>query len=251
LKNELGGSTIKNFFFDLDDTLIDSHGANQLGLRKAYQKLSRETEGEISSVFPYPVFEKEVGDIYSKGKYFEYEPEVFLELVHRAYSKYRLPISCSGNSMAARLFQQFKQAKNNVLMPMEHAFDLLSILRRDKKSIFCITKGKCHYQHTKLIITNLDEDLFDSLIVVEKEKNETKESKLSEEIRKKSLKKQETAMIGDRVEDVVAGKRAGVFSIRIRQGKYKSIDPKSDEETGDMEFASIKELLDEYKKGSV
>lgn len=248
-------SSKKYFFFDLDDTLVDTYSANELGFKKAYQRLTRDSGEDISSKLPYEVFKSELKKTYDsaknasgKKKYYDFEAEVFEEFCKKLPLTFQINPGCSGDSLSARLFLHFRQTKNSVLMPVDHALDLLSLLRNNSCSLFCITRGRCNYQHTKLLLTNLDESLFDSLIVVSDE-NDSKGDKLIAEIEKKHLPLKHTVMVGDNVDDIVAGHTAKIDAVRIKYGSHKDDDPKDDLGIADLELNNLGELLERCKKG--
>jgi FMN phosphatase YigB (HAD superfamily) len=248
----------RNFFFDLDDTLIDTENANNLGLKRAYQRLVHDCGENLSSKLPYEKFEQEMKDAYNadRNRYYDFDPEVFEKVCKDLPSKYHINPNCSGDSLSARLHWSFRQTKDHVIMPAEHALDLLSLLEANNEcSLFLITKGRCHYQHTKMMLTNLDETLFDGLSVVKRDTGETKAGKITEWISKiesevkKKVDLNQCVMIGDSPDDVAAGHTAGIHAVRIRTGAHRKEEPTKDEQKPDAEYENLGELLEVYKKG--
>ncbi len=51
-------------------------------------------------------------------------------------------------------------------------------------------------------------------------------------------------MVGDRLDTDIAGaKRAGLFAVRVKQGRFANDSPSSDDEMPDAEIMDISELI--------
>ena len=244
----------KYFFFDLDDTLINTTEANELGLKKAYFKLSQSCKTDLSQILPFKTFKDHIREVYKRdgNTYYDYEAEVFEEFCDELLSRYDIKdTGTTLDSLSAKLFYYFRQTKNPALMAVDHAFDLLYYLRNKKHySVFCITRGKCNYQHTKLLLTGLDDDVFDSLMVASTEGKSprTKTERLSEEIKLKNIPLESAVIIGDNIKhDISAGHSVGIETIRILQGIHSDEESSNKKETPDMTFDSIKDLFKFFK----
>lgn len=232
----------RHFFFDLDDTLITTTNATELGLRMAYNKLSANALNDLSENFPYSRFEESITFIYKKEKFSDYEAEVFEQFCRDPDITQKIKIKTTSDSLSARLYWHFKQTKNSALMTMENAFDLLSRLRDLNLASYCITRGRCNYQHTKLMLTDL-EDKFDALLVCGED--EDKGNRLNSYIQSKGIDGFEAVILGDRPEDINAGNKANIETIRILNGKHRN-DPSTGKEH--LIINNLKELLDRLQK---
>ncbi|MFH1306992.1 MAG: HAD hydrolase-like protein [Candidatus Micrarchaeota archaeon] len=222
----MGGSEIdfskkKVFLFDLDDTLINTTEANEIGLRRAYKKLSAECHDDISKKLPKKEFIKDLISIYNTRKdehgeeFFDFDAEVF-----EIYCKENLPqkalrLNHMGHSLAARLFWNFRHAKNNSLMPHPHAFNILNKLINSGITILCVTQGKCNYQHTKAMITDIESRT--QAVLVTKDKK----SELTKHISLRKIPPSDAVMIGDKETDILAGENANINTVLIKKDDSK------------------------------
>ncbi len=206
----------EKFLFDLDDTLINTTEANMTGLELAYKRLTSECEGDLTEYISLFQFKKDLEKLYRTKtkkkklrKYFDYEPKVFED-----YCNYVLPTKDNlitnhkEHSLAARLYWQFRQGKYDALMPKPNVVRIIKTLY-PIADLYCVTQGKCNHQHTKIMLTNL-EDLIAEVVVT---KDKTVE--LAKYVRKRNFNLKLTVMIGDKQSDVQAGKNAHIDTVQI------------------------------------
>lgn len=203
------------FLIDLDDTLINTTESNRFALRRAYKKLASECESNLSEIISEKQFIDDMKKIYANvkdennKKFFDYDAEVFEIYCNKFLPEDKLKLKHIQHSLAARLFWQFKETKNACLMARDDAFELLNSLKKMGAAVYCITQGKCNYQHTKVMLTDIETRLAGVVVT------ENKETELSNYVNVKKFPVQITVMIGDRPSDIKAGKNAGVETIRV------------------------------------
>ena len=230
---------VKYFYIDLDDTLLMTAKASALGLERAYHKLASECDEDLSVRLPMEAFMREMDKAYQENRHSEFEIGDFEGFCRKIPSPYSLSPKHTGDSLAARLFWNYKETKNKALMPFEGAFDLIAGLKKSEGVVFCITRGVCNYQFTKLMLSDL-EDKFSAVLVVDMRKEgDSKAKQLKEHLDLNKIRPERAAIIGDSTEDIDAGQAAGIRTIRIRTERHK--DDQS-EKPADGEFASILEL---------
>ena len=229
------------FLIDLDDTLINTYEAMQIGLRRAYQKLAAESEEDLSEKLPLEKFEEQLRGIYNDGtdedgkKYFDYRPKLFEDYCNNELPKLNVKTKHVRHSLAARIYWQFKETKYAVLMPRKNAFGLLCHLAL-LGPVYCITQGKCNYQHTKAMLTDLEGKMADVVVTEEKERQ------LRDYVELKGFPKEKTIMIGDSRRDIVAGKNAGVETVLVKSDNPRH--EKDFEETeADAKFNNLLEII--------
>jgi HAD superfamily hydrolase (TIGR01549 family) len=133
------------------------------------------------------------------------------------------------------------EADNMQLTP--GAFELLVFLARNQRKIGIVTNGDSYRQWQKLFITGIA-DFFRPVIISE----EVRLRKPCPEIYQLALNQlgveaQNCAFVGDSPsEDIAGANSVGLVSIRIRQGKYCSVEPLNELEEPIYEFNSLFEL---------
>ncbi len=233
------------FLIDLDDTLINTTDANEMALKRTYRKLASECEENLSEVISETKFVEQVEGIYRNEKdehgkkFFDYEAEVFEKYCNEKLPTYKLPFRHIEHSLAARLFWQFKETKNACLMGREDAFELLNTLRK-RGAVYCITQGKCNYQHTKTMLTDIEPKLNGVSVTTDKE------TELPKYVDAMKFQKELAVMIGDKPSDAKAGKNAGIDTIRIVYPRRSDDDFSTAQP--DASFASLGEFLRAIQK---
>ena len=233
----------RNFLFDLDDTLINTRAATELGLKRAYEKLLSECTNDFHKLPSFEDFYRDLHQTYNSKddsgnkKYFDYDAEVFDEYCTSYINSEQLKLRHYEHSLAARLFWHFRQTKNSSLMALTDAFNILNFIGKSN-AIYCITQGKCNYQHTKAMLTDIEQNV-DNVIVTE---NKIKDLKKFIELY--GLDKRETLMVGDSENDIIAGKSTGVSTILIKSGKH---DYDRFEVNADLSLNNMLELLNLLK----
>lgn len=230
---------VKYFYIDLDDTLLMTAKASALGLERAYHKLASECDEDLSMMLPMKTFMLEMNKAYRENRHSEFEIGDFEGFCRKIPQAYPLSPKHTGDSLAARLFWNYKETKNKTLMPFEGAFDLIARLKKSGGMVFCITRGVCNYQFTKLMLSDL-EDKFSAVLVVDTRKEgDNKAKQLKEHLDLNRIGPERAAIIGDSAEDIDAGRIAGIRTIRILTERHKN---DRSEKPADGEFTSILEL---------
>ncbi|MBI5051329.1 HAD hydrolase-like protein [Candidatus Micrarchaeota archaeon] len=235
-------SSKKIFLFDLDDTLIDTSKSRKLGLERAYQKLVSECTSNPHKLPAFDEFEQELTKLYKSskdedgGKFYDYDAKVFEEYCSYL-SKIGSGLKHTEFSLAARLCWHYRQTKNNSLMARNGAFELLKEIGKTDL-IYCVTEGKCNYQHTKAMLTDIEE-MVDSVIVTKE-----KVSELKGFIEQRGFNKSETVMIGDSENDITAGKSANVSTICV---KHEGRNYDSFKVQADLTVNSLVEVLEHLR----
>lgn len=205
------------FLFDLDDTLINTSIAKEAGLKRAYQKLVSECVGDFEKLPTENEFIAELTRIYRNerdddGKrFFDFDAKVFEDYCKKISTR-GLRLRHFEFSLAARLCWHYRQTKNNSLMALPGSIELLKLLGRRGK-VHVVTEGKCNYQHTKAMLTDIEKDV--DLVFV----TENKISELKEFIETNIKEKELAVMIGDSEGDMSAGQEAGIDTVLVKTGK--------------------------------
>jgi FMN phosphatase YigB (HAD superfamily) len=231
----------KYFFFDLDDTLINTNAATQLGIEKAYSLLAKRCREDISTKLPLDKFKKELNSIYRRLGVREYDNEVFEEFCEGVTEKYKINPGTTGDSLAARLVMAYRETKNRVIMPQLNGLDLINHLKCAGRLVICFSNGRCNYQHTKLILAELDDE-FEHLEVSEEE---TKENMLRKYIEQMQIDVNQCVIVGDSPKDIEDGQIIRMGTIRIRCGRHSA--DQCDKQP-DLEFKSVPEFFEFIKK---
>ncbi len=231
------------FLFDLDDTLINTNEATKLGITRAYRKLVSENIG-YSNLPSFDGFYSGLRSIYSskdqngKRKYHDYDAGVFEEYCQLPEIR-KLKLKHHEHSLAARLFFHFKITKNNCLMALPCAFEVLDAVSSLGAMSYCVTQGKCNYQHTKAMITEIEEKV--ELVVV----TETKIDELPGFVSQLDMDPEHMVMVGDSDSDIIAGKNATIDTVLVKSGTrdYDAFPVKPD-----LIFDNLCEFLKSLKK---
>ena len=94
-------------------------------------------------------------------------------------------------------------------MALPCTFELLNYLK-ENSTVYCITEGSCNYQHTKAMLTDIENEVESVFVTTDKIKA------LKEFVDEKGFNKKETVMVGDSENDIKAGRNAGVGTICIK-----------------------------------
>lgn len=231
------------FLFDLDDTLINTREANDIALRRAYKKLTSISKMDLSEKLPKEKFIGDIKKIYEDSKnrgekrYYDYDPTLFEEYCEKLPSN--LGLRYMKHSLAARLFWHFKETKYRVLMPHPDTFNILNSIHNKGKIAYCVTQGTCNYQHTKAMLTGIEEKV-EAVQVTER-----KEEELEKFVDEMEFDKEKTVMIGDSETDIKAGKNSGINTICIGN-EHNNHD--QFENKADIYFEDLRVFLDELNK---
>ncbi|MFH2023833.1 MAG: HAD hydrolase-like protein [Candidatus Micrarchaeota archaeon] len=231
------------FLFDLDDTLINTSLAKEAGLKRAYQKLVSECVADFEKLPSEEEFKSDLTYIYRTSKeengdrFFDYDAKVFEDYC-KSDSIKALKLSHREFSLAARLCWHYRQTKNNSLMALPGGIEILKKLGRNCK-VHVITEGKCNYQHTKAMLTDIEKDV--DLVFVTKDKV----SQLTEFINEIKQDKKLCVIIGDNETDIKAGKEAGIDTILVKTGKRDYNKFKTEADLTIVDLNEILKLLSE------
>ncbi|GEM_PF-5697395 len=231
----------KYFFFDLDDTLINTSIATEFGIKKAYFQLLK-AQPDLSEKIGFEEFKAELDGIYKKQGGVDYTHDVFEQFAKGIVPRKQIALPFSEDSLAAKLFLDYRETMNHALMPLPGAIELLSYLEKCQKARMGITRGKSTHQHLKLILTGL-ETSFKDITVVGKP-GETKEKALNEIIGTPEFNKEFCVMVGDSPEDIEAGQLAGIDTVRVKHGRHAA---ENFEIIPTFSFDGLEELLDAVK----
>ena len=227
------------FIFDLDNTLIDTQGAVDISLRRAYSRLSYEAYDDLASKLPFTEFSEALERTYrsptKEGKTrHDYDASVFEDYCNDTVPRKNLTLRHDRHALAARLYWEFREARFSSLVALPFAFDLLKQIKYVLKfTSYCITQGKCNLQHTKAMVTHI-EDLIDDILVVE-----DKEKELKDYIGTKEIFPEQALIVGDRKTDILAGKRAEIGTVLISASDERfPADSKPD-----LQIKNLSELL--------
>ena len=119
-------------------------------------------------------------------------------------------------------------------MALPGAFELLNSISQSN-TIHCITQGECNYQHTKAMLTDIEQKVESVLVTYDKS------IQLKSFIENKGYLHKEAVIIGDSQSDIVAGREAGIDTVCVKSEKY---DPEKFDVKADLVVEDLKELLD-------
>ncbi|MFQ5815369.1 MAG: TIGR02253 family HAD-type hydrolase [Candidatus Hydrothermarchaeaceae archaeon] len=220
----------KGVFFDIDDTLYDSTRLTTMARRNSIQAmidagLPVEDEEEAYSLLG--------GIIARYGSNYSWHYDRLLEELKVGWNP----------KMIASGVAAYERTKVGYLRPYPKVIPTLLSLKEEYR-LGVISNGLAVKQWEKLIGLGLHH-FFDVVATSEEvgyEKPHVEIFKTA--ISSVGLGLRECVMVGDRLDTDIAGaKRAGLFAVRVKQGRFSGDVPSSEDETPDAEITDISELL--------
>jgi len=225
---------IKAVFFDVDDTLYDSTLQVNRARGNAI-KAMMEAGLEVSNREGILVLEEIVREY---GSNF---PRQFDELLKKLDYNYNPRIIAAG--VAA-----YHSTKTAYLVPYPDTVPTLLRLRDLGYRLGIITDGIAVKQWEKLIRMGL-QHFFHTVVI----SSDVGCDKIDEKIfniaaKKLKSKPAESIMVGDRIDrDILGAKKAGMHTIRILKGKYRSQEPQNRREKPDYVIDNLAEIIEILK----
>lgn len=219
----------KGIFFDIDDTLYDSTRLTTRARRNSIQAmidagLPADDEEEVYSILESVI--KRYGSNYTRH---------YDKLLEELKTGWDPKIIAAG-------VVAYERTKVGYLRPFPKVVPTLLFLK-EKFKLGVISNGPAVKQWEKLIGLGLHH-LFDAVATSEEVGYEKPHVEIFRGAMKKvGLKPRECVMVGDRLStDVSGAKAAGMFAVRIKQGKFSKDVPSTKDETPDAEIGDISEL---------
>lgn len=211
-------TSIDNFIFDMDGTILNSSVEVLKCIRKAYDELN----------IPYDVLKVSTDVIGPplRGIFQLISPEIkdsqVLDRLESVYGKY----------------YDFNDDDSSVLY--DGILDFLYVLKKRNKNLFIATNKPAI--PTIRLVKSFNLDFFVDVYTIDKFENKqiNKEMMIKDIIDKHALDKSKTVMIGDAFGDVNAGKLNDVLSVGVLWGYSKN--KKSLVEASDIVVSSVSEL---------
>lgn len=221
---------IRAYFFDLDDTLVDTYG--QL-VQQAHWEAA---EAMVQAGFPYT----------SKETY-----HIRLRL-HQEYPR---------DSLESRLRQEFGSLVTEAVQtasykaffqrpvppdfrPFPATLPLLRQLRAEQYSLFLITSGDPKTQQEKVRILGI-ESFFQKILYLPSSRSECKQSGFSELMQQFSFQPYEVICVGNRLDsEIQAGNRLALRTIYLKQGEFAHLEPQDPSEVPTLEIKRLEELFE-------
>jgi len=220
---------LKGVFFDIDDTLYDSTKLTTMARRNSIQAMidaGLPVEGEEEAKELLERIIKKHGSNYSKH---------YDRLLEELSVEWDPKIIASG-------VVAYERTKVGYLRPHAKVIPTILSLKGEYK-LGVISNGLAVKQWEKLIGLGLHH-VFDVVATSEDVGSEKPEVEIFQKATDRvGLKPEECAMVGDRLDtDISGAKKAGMFAVRIMQGKFSGDVPASDEDTPDAVIKDISEL---------
>jgi putative hydrolase of the HAD superfamily len=194
-------------FFDIDDTLFPTTEFAELARKNAIRAMI-EMGLENSQEELYQIL---TNIIKKKGSnYKEHFNELCKELKIKRSSRY-----------VAAAIAAYHNTKSTI-SPYPEVPKLLLSLKEQGHKLYIATNGNAIKQWDKLI--RLEISVFFDDVFVSEEMHEKKSKHFFERVMKElGAKKEECLMIGDREDaDIIPAKEAGIKTIKVNRGKYKT-----------------------------
>ncbi len=187
--------TFQNYVFDLDGTIINSSHEVLLCFKKAFEK--------SNYIIPQDRFNSNVIGPPLRQILALIAPEL------------------KDENIISDIIKNFRQIydydENDVSVLYEGMLEILQLLKSKSKRLFIATfKPEIP---TQRIIKQFKLNMFEDIYTIDKSgKSYTKDEMILDIIKKHNLKKKETVMIGDAPSDIIAGKKAGVYTAGVLWG---------------------------------
>lgn len=223
------GETLKAIFFDLDDTLFDTHG--QLVEPASRDACRAMIEAGMAASLKDALAIRE--------QLFEADPrsDVYLKVANH----FGASEGCGSTvdeiaDCGRRAFYQRTVEPHISLFPGVQ--ELLALLKT-RYQLFLITSGDPSTQRQKVELLKL-EPLFVSVSLVESAAGECKETVFADLMRRHRLSPQQVLVVGDRIDREIADGRAlGTWTCQIVHGEYRHLKPLSPGEIPDFSLECV------------
>lgn len=122
------------------------------------------------------------------------------------------------------------------MKPFDGVYDILASLSV-KKAL--VSKGEDAFQQAKLELLDL-EKYFDLIIFTQ----ENKEASFRQVQEEWGLKQEDILVFGNRIDsEIRCGNKLGMQTLFLKHGKYKDLEPESDDDIPQKEIYEFKELV--------
>ncbi len=218
--------------FDLDDTLVQTTYFNERSLDAAMKVLE-----DRGVTLPLSKEETRAGLLRIKI-------ETGVEF-RRALPELEKLFGMSDRKTLVELTLAYDGAENENMRLFPAVSDLLRFLVGSGIAIGVITSGDSYRQWNKLIRTGI-QDIFDLVLISEEVGMEKPDPAIyNSALQLLRLEPESCAFVGDRLDtDILGANRAGLVSIRVRQGRNAATEPKNGDEKPDFDFPDIKSLME-------
>ena len=201
---------IKWVFFDIDNTLFDSHKLSTNARKNAVKAMIKAG----LNTKPGPAFKKLVQIVKKYGSNY---PGHFDKLVQA----YKVPTEKRSRIIAAGIVE-YHNTKFKLLKPFSGVKSTLKRLGMMGYGLGIITNGRATKQWDKLIRLNVSK-CFDIVIISEEVRAEKPSKKIFRiALKKAKCKASEAVMIGDKPEDMAA-KKVGMRTIMFKGRKFSRL----------------------------
>jgi len=225
--SEIRLSNLEAILFDLDDTLVQTTYFNDQSLA-AVAKVLEDRHIELA------LSEQEVRDLILKVKiqYGTAHWKVFEEL--------EKGLGIHDRKILTELTLAYDLAEDNNIRLFPGVTELLKFLIQKGIKTGIVTNGDSYRQWKKLILTGI-QDVFDVVIISEEVGIEKPDPSIYRRaLYSLEVESNDAMFVGDKPDtDITGANRAGVISIRVRQGRNAKVEPANDDEKPDIDLPSI------------
>ncbi|WP_457620959.1 TIGR02253 family HAD-type hydrolase [Methanopyrus sp.] len=228
---------IKAVLFDVDDTLYPSSKLAEEARRNAIRAM---IEAGLETDMSEEELYRELQEVVKE--YGSNHPRHFDLLLRR------IGVDPEPKLIAAAVVA-YHDTKFAYLKPYPDVIPTLMQLREMGFKLGAVTSGLAVKQWEKLIRLGIHH-FFHEVVISEEIGVEKPNPKIFiEAARRLGVKPEEAVYVGDRLDkDIRGANRAGMVTVRIRRGKYRKLEPESDDDVPDFEIDRPRELLGVIKE---
>jgi len=214
---------VKAVIFDLDETLFDGDELTQIGLNQAVNAM---IERGLNCTLEEGM--KKINSIIKENPL----KEKFTEL-----AIFFGPLNEDIVEIGKKTYWN---SEFNQLAAYPEALELLDSIKSNFKSVL-ITQGTFMQQNKKIDSLGI-RDYFDHIIIP---KIGEKKDSFEEVLNSLEINPQEIIVVGDRIDnEIKIGNELGMKSVRLLRGKYRFLEPRTENEKPDFEIKNLRELFD-------